>query len=87
MSAYFIVRLEVVKYYKEVVYMTDIVKENRGILGGIFGKDSTLLFFFLLLVIIMCNCPALRGVTGDELLFFFLLLVVLFTGRGICGGF
>lgn len=67
--------------------MTDINRENRGILGGLFGGNSSLLFFFLLLVIIFCNCPALRGVSGDDLLFFFLLLVVLFMGKGICGGF
>lgn len=67
--------------------MTDIAKNNRGIVGGIFGKDSTLLFFFLLLVIILCNCRALHGISGDELLFFFLLLVVLFMGPSICRGF
>ncbi|MDR5658562.1 hypothetical protein RH915_03565 [Serpentinicella sp. ANB-PHB4] len=67
--------------------MSDIVKKDTGILGGIFRGNSSLLFFFLLLVIILCNCPALRGITGDELLFFFLILVVLFMGRGVCGGF
>jgi len=66
--------------------MTDIAKKDRGILGGLFGKDTTLLFFFLLLVIIFCNCPNL-GVSGDELLFFFLVLVVLFMGPRICRGF
>ncbi|SET78092.1 hypothetical protein SAMN05660297_03482 [Natronincola peptidivorans] len=66
--------------------MTDIAKESRGVLGGLFGKDSTILFFFLLLVIIFCNCRTLHGISGDSLLFFFLLLVVLFMGPRICGG-
>lgn len=59
------------------------MSETKGLIGGIFTKDTSLLFFFLLLVIIFCNCKLFRDL-GDSLLFFFLLLVVLFAGPSIC---
>ncbi|WP_026478893.1 hypothetical protein [Alkaliphilus transvaalensis] len=62
--------------------MSEIAAKN--ILGGLFGKDTSLLFFFLLLVIIFCNC-GLFADAGDSLLFFFLLLVLLFGGRRLWG--
>jgi len=71
-----------------IIYQTeDNSNDNKevncmanGVLGNIFGGESSLLFFFLLLVIIFFNCDIFRD-SGDELLFFFLLLVVLFSGN------
>ncbi|WP_041720358.1 hypothetical protein [Alkaliphilus metalliredigens] len=58
--------------------MSEVASTN--VLGGLFGRDSSVLFFFLLLVVIFCSCGIFKG-AGDSLLFFFLLLAVLFGGR------